>query len=102
MSPMIFILVTDVLTSLVKEAENRLLLQPLIAAGRGERLSLYTDDVILFASTDLTELSTIREILRCFDMASGLHTNIWPNHLQFQSNVMSRDSTTFKEQWTTS
>lgn len=76
LSPMMFIIIMDVLTSLVREAENRGLLHPLAAGVGQHRLSLYADDVVLFTSTDSNELNVVKNILRCFGVASGLNTNM--------------------------
>jgi hypothetical protein len=46
LSPMLFILVMDVLNSLVMKASQQGLLQPLMGGGRGQRISVYADDVV--------------------------------------------------------
>jgi hypothetical protein len=76
LSSMLFILVMDVLNSLVLKASEQDLLQPLIRGGRGQRISLYADDVVLFLQPHLEELALVKEILRVFGEASGLVTNI--------------------------
>jgi hypothetical protein len=48
LSPMLFIIVMDVLNSLILKAHDLGLLQPLLRHGRGQRISLYADDVVLF------------------------------------------------------
>jgi hypothetical protein len=73
---MLFILVMDVLNSLVLKALEQDLLQPLIRGGREQRISLYANDVVLFLQPRLEELSLVKEILRVFGEASGLVTNI--------------------------
>lgn len=73
---MLFVIVMDVLSSLVDRAETWGLLKPLTASAKVTRLSLYADDVVLFATTHQTELSTIRQVFECFGQASGLNTNL--------------------------
>jgi hypothetical protein len=48
LSPMLFILVMDVLNSMVSRASEQGLLQWLMERGNGQRLSLYADEVVLF------------------------------------------------------
>jgi hypothetical protein len=45
---MLFILVMDVLNSLIKKASNEGLLQPLSTRSIHHHVSLYTNDVVLF------------------------------------------------------
>lgn len=66
----------DVLTSLIDKAEARGLLQPLSTANMGHRLSLYADDVVLFASPGSQDVTTIKAVLLKFGNAIGLHTNL--------------------------
>jgi hypothetical protein len=48
LSPMLFVMVMDVLNSLFRAAESRGLLQSLEEAGVRNRLSIYADDVVFF------------------------------------------------------
>jgi hypothetical protein len=75
LSPMLFILVMDVLNSLVMKASQQGLLQPLMGGGRGRRISVYADDVVLFLRPQPTKLSLVRDILKVFGEVSGLVTN---------------------------
>jgi hypothetical protein len=78
LSPMLFILVMDVLNSLVLKASEQNLLQPLMGGSRrqrGQMISLYADDVVLFLQPQPTELSLVKVILRVFGEAFGLVTN---------------------------
>jgi hypothetical protein len=78
LSPLLFILVMDVLNTLVLKASEQGLLQPLMDGARrqrGQRISLYADDVVLFLQPQPTELSLVKDILRVFGEASGLVTN---------------------------
>jgi hypothetical protein len=76
LSPMLFVLVMDVLSSLFRAAESRGLLQSLGGAGVQSRLSIYVDDVVLFIKPIEEDLNCARMILNCFGSASGLVTNL--------------------------
>jgi hypothetical protein len=76
LSPMLFILVMDVLNSLFQKANDLGLLEPLLRRGVGQRVSLYADDVVLFVQPNSNELGVVKELLRVFGKASGLITNI--------------------------
>ena len=75
LSPMLFILVMDVLNSLFIKAESLGLLQPLTRGSAGQRISLYVDDVALFIRPVENEMNLTTSILEVFGEASGLHTN---------------------------
>jgi hypothetical protein len=66
----------DVLNSLILKAHDLGLLQPLLRRGRGQRISLYADDVMLFLKPERDELNMLKEILRIFGEATCLVTNI--------------------------
>lgn len=70
LSPMLFIIVMDVLNSLVLRAQELSLLQPVLRRGNGQRISLYADDVVMFLQPSREELSVVKEILRIFGDAS--------------------------------
>jgi hypothetical protein len=76
LSPMLFILVMDVLNSLFQKANDVGLLGPLLRRGGGQRVSLYADDVVVFVQPNSNELGVVKELLRVFGKASGLITNI--------------------------
>jgi len=76
LSPMLFILVMDVLNSLIAKVSEEGMLRPLLNRGNGQRLSLYADDVVLSIQPRAEELILVREILRVFGEASNLVTNI--------------------------
>jgi hypothetical protein len=76
LSPMLFVLVMDVLSSLFKVAEEKQLLSSLEGAIMKSRLSLYADDVVLFVKPREDELNCVKLILDCFGEASGLVTNL--------------------------
>lgn len=73
---MLFILMMDVLSSLVGKAEAMGLLHPLTSRPIGHRMSLYVDDVVLFTSPNIHDISLIKAVLQKFGHASGIHTNL--------------------------
>jgi hypothetical protein len=76
LSPMLFILVMDVLNLMVGRAVEAGLLQPLSTRSFLHRVSLYADDVALFIKPTADDLVLVGDILRLFGEASGLQTNI--------------------------
>ncbi|WVZ79973.1 hypothetical protein U9M48_027494 [Paspalum notatum var. saurae] len=64
LSPMLFILVMDVLNSLIRVASGDSLLQPI------------ADDVVIFLRPESLDLSVVRDLLQCFGVVSGLKTNL--------------------------
>ena len=69
LSPMLFILVMDVLNSLFTKAEELGLLQPFTRGNNGQRISLYADDVALFIRPVEDELILTMQILEVFGEA---------------------------------
>ena len=76
MSPMQFILVMDVLNSLIEKASNEGLLQPLSTQSIHNHVSLYANDVVLFLHPVATDLHLVDDVLQLFGTATGLKTNI--------------------------
>jgi hypothetical protein len=76
LSPMLFIIVMDVLNNLFVKASEVGLLQPLSNRTAGQRLSLYVDDVALFIKPSEEELNDTMAILDAFRQALGLQTNL--------------------------
>jgi mannosylglycoprotein endo-beta-mannosidase len=74
LSPLLFVLVMDVLSAMFRAAERAGVLPPL-PAGLRHRVSLYADDVVVFAAPSTAELSVVKGILQCFGDGSGLHVN---------------------------
>jgi hypothetical protein len=66
LSPMLFVMVMDVLSSLFRVAENRGLLQGLGGADVRSRVSIYADDVVLFIKPIEADLNCAKIILNCF------------------------------------
>ena len=63
LSPMLFILVMDVLGHMVSKAANEGLLQPLSRRVLQHRISLYADDVVLFLRPEAGDINLVMEIL---------------------------------------
>jgi hypothetical protein len=76
LSPMLFILVMDVLNSLIKYTTMKELLQPIAIHQARHRVSFYADDAVVFLRPHRTDLRTIRHLLDIFGHASGLRTNL--------------------------
>jgi hypothetical protein len=96
LSAMLFIIVMDVLNSLILKAQDLGLLHPLLWRGRGQHISLYADDVVLFLKPERDELNMLKEILRIFGEATGLVANInkcsiTPIHCNEQQVDMSQE-----------
>ncbi len=85
-SPMIFILAMDVLSSIFSKAEGEGLLQPLAIPFRE---SLYADDVVAFIRPAVDEIRTAMQILAIFGELSGLQTN-FAKCSALQSSAMRR------------
>jgi hypothetical protein len=64
----------DVVSAMFRAAEAAGVL-PQLPAGIRHRVSLYADDVVVFARPSMMELQAIKGVLDCFGQASGLHVN---------------------------
>jgi hypothetical protein len=49
---------------------------PLVGRNISQRVSIFADDVVVFVKPVSGDLVVVREILRCFGVASGLRTNL--------------------------
>jgi hypothetical protein len=65
----------DVLSAMFRAAKHAGVLAELMAAGLEHRVSLYVDDIVVFARPKDGELVGVRDILECFGAASGLEVN---------------------------
>jgi hypothetical protein len=65
----------EVVTLLICRAAEQGLLSGIGNCNNLQRLSIYADDVILFAKPTVQDLVTIREIFRVFGRVSGLYIN---------------------------
>ena len=75
-SPMLFILIMDVLNSLIRFAIQQQLLQPLAVQQVAHRASFYADDAVIFLRPTSNDLRVMKFLLDLFGQASGLHTNL--------------------------
>ena len=66
MSPMLFILVMDVLCFMVMRATDEGLLQSLSSRALHIRISLYVDDVVLLLGPSSSNVGLTMDILRLF------------------------------------
>ena len=76
LSPMLFILIMDVLGHMITKATSEGLLLPLSSRGLQHRISMYADDVALFLRPESGDITTTMDILNMFGEASGLKTNL--------------------------
>lgn len=76
LSPMLFILVMDVLCRMITKAHNEEMLLPLSTRALHHRISLYADDVVLFLRPNAQDIGITIDILELFGEASGLKTNL--------------------------
>jgi hypothetical protein len=76
LSPMLFILLMDILLQLVQKALEDGHLQPLSSCQLRHRISLYVDDVVMFLKSNATDINLVLDMLRLFRRASSLHTNV--------------------------
>ena len=76
LSPLLFVMVMEVLNAMIQEADLRVMLSPLPGDHFGHRMSLYADDLVLFLVPKQEDFSCIRAILDLFAGASGLLTNV--------------------------
>jgi hypothetical protein len=76
LSPILFILVMDILNLMVQRASEEGLLQPLSARTMQHRISLYADDVVVFLRPVASDINVVLDILNLFGSASGPSTNI--------------------------
>ena len=76
LSPMLFILVMDVLNSMVTRTSEAGLLQPLSSRPIQHRISLYADDVAIFLRPAAADINLTLQLLQLFGDASGLKTNV--------------------------
>ena len=76
LSPMLFILVMEMLQCLFQRAASLGVLSPPASQVIQHQCSLYADDVVLFVNPAAQDMITTKEILALFGDASGLHTNL--------------------------
>ena len=81
LSPLVFLLIMEVLSWMLKRVESEGLIQGFSARGNstaGLCIShlLYADDTILFCDAKLDQLLNICMVLTCFEAVTGLRVNM--------------------------
>ncbi|KAM0866517.1 hypothetical protein ACQ4PT_042555 [Festuca glaucescens] len=74
-SHMLFVAAMEVLTAAVKKAAEGQLFSRLAGISELQRISVYTDDVIIFCKPLRFEMEAVKAILQVFGEASGLRVN---------------------------
>lgn len=77
LSPFLFNIVTEGLNILLEKAKERRLIRGTVVEPNEMRFShlQFADDTIVFCKGDEEEILTIKRILRCFELMSGLKIN---------------------------
>ena len=76
LSPLLFVIVMEVLNALIHEVGRLGHLTPLPSAVAHYRVSVYADDLVILLAPADHDLAAIRQVLELFAGASGLMTNI--------------------------
>lgn len=76
LSPMLFLLVMEVLSALIRKADIWQLFQGLGVRNIPHRVSLYADDLVIFLSPTQPDLQMMKVTLQIFQEASGLSSNM--------------------------
>jgi mannosylglycoprotein endo-beta-mannosidase len=76
LSPMMFILVMDVLGHMISKAANEGLLLPLSRRAFKHCISMHADDVVLFLRPAAEDIEITMDILSLFGEATGFKTNL--------------------------
>jgi hypothetical protein len=71
LSPMLFILVVDVLNAIVQKANDMVLLQPLTRHPLQHQVSLYADDMVTFLHPVATNIDLVMDTLRYLAQLRG-------------------------------
>lgn len=74
-SPLMFVIATDVLTKICTKVEEEGVLSSLCGITLMQRVSIYVDDVALFIKPTEQDLNFVRMALHVFGEASGLRVN---------------------------
>jgi hypothetical protein len=76
LSPMLFVLVMEVINHTVRWLDGEGLLAQLGVAGTVQRVSLYADDLVLFVAPNDQDLRVLKSTLQIFGLASRLFANL--------------------------
>jgi hypothetical protein len=72
---MLFVIVMEVLNSLIRDVDRSDALTPLLGQVFSHRASLYADDLVVLVAPVADDFHCLSEILNLFAGASGLITN---------------------------
>ena len=75
LSPLLFVIVMEVLNALIHEADRRAIFTPLLDRIK-QHTFVYADDLVIFLSPNVNDFTNMRRILDLFAGASGLVTNV--------------------------
>jgi hypothetical protein len=75
LSPLLFVIIMEVLNALIYEADRQAIFS-LLPDKIKYRASVYADDLVIFLSPSTQDFANIRCILHRFEGASGLATNV--------------------------
>ena len=86
LSPMLFLVMMEVFSKMMKRAEGAGLLRGFRVASRqggglGVSHLLFTDDTILFCNADEEQILHVRMLLLCFQAVTGLKVNALKNEM---------------------
>ena len=88
LSPFIFLIATEGIAGIVRQAEENMLVESIeVEEGRVKVSMLqYADDTIFMCKASIQSVLTLKEILKCFELASGLKVNYSKSGCEHQSD----------------
>ncbi|KAL0442468.1 UNVERIFIED_CONTAM: putative mitochondrial protein [Sesamum latifolium] len=89
LSPYLFLLCTEALSSLFRAAEMRGIVPGVSICRGAPRIShlLFADDTMVFCPADLTTVQHVRHLLETYKLASGQEINLQKSSAAFSSNT---------------
>lgn len=80
--PFLFIMVSEILSNMLRKAEADFISGFLIENGRCRVSHLqFADDTMIFCDADIGQIGYLRCILNCFEVVSGMHVNMAKSEL---------------------
>jgi len=76
LSPLLFVLVMEILNALIREADRQGQLTPHFGSKIKFRVSIYTEDLVIFLAPEVPDFNCMQQILETFEGASGLAMNV--------------------------
>ena len=76
LSPLLFVIVMEVLNALIAEADRRSVFAALLGDAIKYRASVYAENLLIFLSPVVEDFNCIRQMLELFTGALGLATNV--------------------------